>query len=254
MSSMLTFEDAIDLPLDPLSTLTMLYTEDGFEELKKDIKQRGQLVPITLRDGKILDGRHRHRACIELGLGVSYEEVGRISYEEALDFVISRSINKATGTDASKVEAYLLCKAKGTKVKEMPNIFRRLNINYARKLSYIEKEDPRYLQVLLNQNKVRLYNKTFDKIENYGTIHGIWQTIKCNNAAADKIIEVSPVCDDTPSYEIDISSVMVNEVAENAYWELYNLGNDYGMTQHPGSPYGKRVIEMLNELYKTVED
>ena len=34
MSSVLTFEDAVDLPLDPLSTLTMLYTEDGFEELK----------------------------------------------------------------------------------------------------------------------------------------------------------------------------------------------------------------------------
>ena len=60
----LTREELEELPLDPYSTLTMTYTQDGFNELKDDIRRNGQIVPILLRDGKILDGRHRHQACM----------------------------------------------------------------------------------------------------------------------------------------------------------------------------------------------
>ena len=56
---------AAKLSLDPFSVLTMMYTADGFEELKKDIVMSGQLVQIILRDSKSLDGGHRHRACTE---------------------------------------------------------------------------------------------------------------------------------------------------------------------------------------------
>ena len=40
-----------------------------FEAFKSDIKERGQLVPITVNNqGIILDGHHRFRACQELGI------------------------------------------------------------------------------------------------------------------------------------------------------------------------------------------
>jgi len=42
--------------------------EDEFQALKEDIAGLGVLEPITLLDGKILDGRHRYRACQELGI------------------------------------------------------------------------------------------------------------------------------------------------------------------------------------------
>ncbi len=250
MSKVMKYEDAVDLALDPLSCLTMLYTQEGFEELQKDIEQQGQLIPIALRNGKILDGRHRHKACMALGIDVRYEELGNISEAAALDYVISRSINKATGTDASKVEAYLMCKAKGMRLKDMPSVFKRLNANSTKKLAAIEREDPRYLQVLLNQNKVRLYNKTFDKIENYGTIHGIWQVLRSNKAMEDKLIEVSPTQDEAPSYDIDIANVMINKAAENTYWELYYLGKESGTNLHPNTPCGKKIIELINKLHK----
>lgn len=42
---------------------------DGeFRKLKDDIAQNGLLEPICLCDGKILDGRNRHKACEELGI------------------------------------------------------------------------------------------------------------------------------------------------------------------------------------------
>jgi ParB-like chromosome segregation protein Spo0J len=55
-----------ELTLHPLCTIIPPCTEDEFKELKKDIKDNGLQVPIKLFEGKILDGRSRYRACVEL--------------------------------------------------------------------------------------------------------------------------------------------------------------------------------------------
>ena len=42
---------------------------DEYESLKKSIAQQGQQVPIVVdKDGNIIDGKHRDRACEELGI------------------------------------------------------------------------------------------------------------------------------------------------------------------------------------------
>lgn len=45
-----------------------LITGEAFDELKKDIETHGQLEPVVMFEGKILDGRNRWRAMQELGL------------------------------------------------------------------------------------------------------------------------------------------------------------------------------------------
>lgn len=246
----MSMEDTSGLSLDPFSTLTMTYTPDGFSELKKDISLNGQLVPILLRDGKVLDGRHRHQACIELGRSVNYKELGELEDDDALDIVISNSINKATNTDAAKVEAYLMCKAKGIKQKDMPNKFSRLNINYVRKLSFIEKESADYLQALLKQNMVRLYNREFSKVEDYGTINGIWRTLKGNKRLEETVIEVVPEPANCQEYETSVEDFFNNTAAETEYWDLYHLGKENGANLHPDTVLGRKIAGLIKCKYQ----
>ena len=52
----------------PLADLIPSMTDEEYISLRDDIAAHGQRNPITLYDGKILDGRHRVRACRELGI------------------------------------------------------------------------------------------------------------------------------------------------------------------------------------------
>lgn len=245
-------KETCSLVLDDFSKLTMSYTLEGFSELKKDIKDKGQLVPILLRDGKILDGRHRHKVCMDLGIGILYKELGCLSDDEALDVVISNSLNKATSTDAAKVEAYLMCQAKGIKNVDMSKTFSRLNINYVRKIRFIEKENPEYLNVLLHQNKVRLYNAEFGKVEDYGTVNGLWRTLKGNQKLAKQVVEVEPEPVSSRNHSVDLEEYFNNEAAENEYWELFNIAKANGTNLHPGSELGKKVASLIKNKYSSM--
>jgi ParB-like chromosome segregation protein Spo0J len=48
---------------------------DSFQRLKADIKENGQEKCITFFDGQLLDGRNRMKACEELGIEPSIEEI-----------------------------------------------------------------------------------------------------------------------------------------------------------------------------------
>ena len=55
-----------DLALHPLCEIIPPCTDEEFKELKEDIKKNGLQVPIKTFEAKILDGRSRYRACVEL--------------------------------------------------------------------------------------------------------------------------------------------------------------------------------------------
>lgn len=61
--------------------LPMIATRHEVEALKEGIRKHGLLEPITILDGKILDGRNRHRAICEL---VAYDK--DFNYDEAVKF------------------------------------------------------------------------------------------------------------------------------------------------------------------------
>ena len=66
-------------------------TTDDFNALVSDIKENGLINPIVLFNDRILDGKHRYKACLELGIDPKIETfIG--SKEQALHYVISQNI------------------------------------------------------------------------------------------------------------------------------------------------------------------
>lgn len=62
-----------------------------YEQLLADIMENGQLDPVVLYEGKILDGRNRWKACMELGLVINYEQYPG---DNPLSYVISKNLHR----------------------------------------------------------------------------------------------------------------------------------------------------------------
>jgi hypothetical protein len=80
--------------------LLPLMTEAEYHALKSDIAANRQRDDIELYEGKILDGRNRHRACIELGVKPRTRHF-KGSESDALAFVYSKAVHRNM-TDSQK--------------------------------------------------------------------------------------------------------------------------------------------------------
>ena len=75
-----------------VANLFPLMQGDEFEALKADIQTNGLLEPIWLDpDGRIIDGRNRHRACIETGATMRFRTYNGKS---PVAFVVSLNLNR----------------------------------------------------------------------------------------------------------------------------------------------------------------
>jgi N6-adenosine-specific RNA methylase IME4 len=83
-----------ELLFHPIANLFPLMEGEAFEGLRDDIKANGLRETIKTLDGMIIDGRNRHRACLELGIDVSRYIVEFDSKLEPLAFVISMNLKR----------------------------------------------------------------------------------------------------------------------------------------------------------------
>jgi ParB-like chromosome segregation protein Spo0J len=80
-----------ELKAYPAADLFPEMPESEFQELKADIAARGQVEPIILKHNRIVDGRHRYRACIELGIEPKFVEY---KGDYIIDEIISRNLHR----------------------------------------------------------------------------------------------------------------------------------------------------------------
>ena len=77
--------------LHPLCTLFPRLDGNEFNALKEDIKQNGLRQPIVLKDGMILDGGNRYRACVEAGIEPKFVE---FDGDNIVSFVLSVNLHR----------------------------------------------------------------------------------------------------------------------------------------------------------------
>jgi len=68
-------------------------TGEEYAGLKADIKAHGLREPITLYEGKILDGKHRYRACRELGIPVKTRTLESLN-GSPIEYIISENVKR----------------------------------------------------------------------------------------------------------------------------------------------------------------
>jgi len=73
--------------------------EGNFQELKDDIAANGQQEPIVTYQGQILDGRHRYRACTELGIEPLIREY---EGDDPWGFVVSMNLHRRHLNDSQR--------------------------------------------------------------------------------------------------------------------------------------------------------
>jgi len=85
-----------DMESHPAADIFPMMTGEEFEALKKDIEEHGQIEPIMLDDDdRILDGRNRYKACVDLGK--TDEEIEFVGYEgeqSPIDYCISINLKR----------------------------------------------------------------------------------------------------------------------------------------------------------------
>ncbi|GAB3483692.1 Spo0J and IME4 domain-containing protein [Polaromonas eurypsychrophila] len=86
-------QPAPKLALDPCCKEFPPMEHDDFNSLKESILRNGQLQPLLVWQGRVLDGRHRLKACADLGIQPHFEEV-KCSYEEARSMAFAANINR----------------------------------------------------------------------------------------------------------------------------------------------------------------
>lgn len=64
-----------DYPISKLATAFRDYTQEEFDGLKFSMAELGQTDPIILLGKEVFDGRHRLRACDELGITPLFEDL-----------------------------------------------------------------------------------------------------------------------------------------------------------------------------------
>jgi ParB-like chromosome segregation protein Spo0J len=79
-------------------------TAAEFEALKADMKVNGQIDPISVANGKIVDGRSRYRACLELRIEPRFEDVSGKSEAELVALSVSRNLHRRHLTQQQRRE------------------------------------------------------------------------------------------------------------------------------------------------------
>ena len=101
----------------PLAALFPMLDDEELKALAKDIKAKGLREPITLYEGKVLDGRNRYRACDLADLELEPDDFTQYEGDDALGFVVSKNLHRRHLNESQRAQI-------AAEIANMPQGFR----------------------------------------------------------------------------------------------------------------------------------
>lgn len=99
----------MELKQHPLSAAFPAMSAEDFQALKDDIENNGQREPVMVFEGMVLDGWHRYRACVDLGL--KPQQFTFPADEDPVAFVLSHNLHRRHLTSSQRAAAVVACSA-----------------------------------------------------------------------------------------------------------------------------------------------
>jgi ParB-like chromosome segregation protein Spo0J len=78
----------------PIANIFPMLEEEDLKALAEDIKAKGLTEPITLYEGKVLDGRNRYHACDLAEVELRPDQFTQYEGDDALGFVVSKNLHR----------------------------------------------------------------------------------------------------------------------------------------------------------------
>lgn len=98
---------------------------EEYEALKSSIKDEGLFVPITVnKEGIILDGHHRYKACMESGIDPEYEVKSFPDHDAEMAFVIQVNIARRQLSNEQKRELALVLRQNQWSQEEVASLLK----------------------------------------------------------------------------------------------------------------------------------
>ena len=132
-------------------------TDHEFQELKADIAANGLLEPIVTFEDKILDGRHRYKACADLGIEPRFTPLPEGI--DPLDYAIATNLHRrhltasqraAIGADLLEYEKERARERQGTRTDLDPNLCEKVRtskkVRASDQAAAQVKSNPRYVE------------------------------------------------------------------------------------------------------------
>jgi hypothetical protein len=104
-------------PIHEFCRILPWMTKSGMDSLTGDIKRHGLHHPITIYQGRILDGKCRYRACLRAGVAPSFVEF-RGNELEALAYVVSMNLMRADYSQDQLAAAYVWLEREQAKLRD----------------------------------------------------------------------------------------------------------------------------------------
>jgi ParB-like chromosome segregation protein Spo0J len=138
-----------------------------FNALKLDIQENGQLVPVILYRNKLVDGRHRQRALIELGIHdmKAMKLPNNLSLEDVGNMVLGTEIRRTDNVAQRAIRAYRWVLETGAKQQDAAIKFavNKSRVSDAKKL--YEKLSPKDIDRLYRQGYLYIGGKKHTQMQ-----------------------------------------------------------------------------------------
>lgn len=127
--------------IHPFAEIFPQTSESDFLKLKESINENGQRDPIVLLGGKILDGRHRYKACSELGIAPQFRNFDPERDGSPIKYV----------SDTNLTRRHLTVGQKSAIAAQIEELIKQEEEEEAKKKAAVKDEEPKKETVALEE-------------------------------------------------------------------------------------------------------